>query len=359
MKKFFDLATGDGKRFELTYLKLYGKSDHSAEIEIIKKGNLKKYIYLIAAGLILFSAAAVYKGLNPAGSITIKNGDETSVARPAESEDAIKIPMRLDASWGHDEKLTRNVVILVLPEEPENTAEVAEPETEAADVAVDVEAEIRKAVKMINRSSADRKLVLPSELAGGIKLRWEESYSSNMPVLFALFLLAGVVLYRNRYARLKKMENEAKESIIRDLPEFINKIVLLLNAGLVLTSAFDRILENYGPDRKGVSYFYLQLLQVERSKHETNGSMMGGLKDFAGRSGVREFARVVGIMADNIDKGAEFVEKLQGESELLWLTKKKLAEEKGRLAETKLTFPLVLLLLILIMVTIAPALMEM
>ena len=37
-------------------------------------------------------------------------------------------------------------------------------------------------------------------------------------------------------------------------------------------------------------------------------------------------------------------EKLESESDILWTQRKKIAEEKGRIAETKLTFPLALLL---------------
>ena len=52
-------------------------------------------------------------------------------------------------------------------------------------------------------------------------------------------------------------------------------------------------------------------------------------------------------------------EKLESESDILWTQRKKIAEEKGRIAETKLTFPLALLLLVLILITAAPAIMEM
>ena len=51
-------------------------------------------------------------------------------------------------------------------------------------------------------------------------------------------------------------------------------------------------------------------------------------------------------------------EKLQAESEILWMNRKKNCEERGRLAETKLTLPLVIFLLVLIVITIAPALLE-
>ncbi|MFQ7012468.1 MAG: hypothetical protein ACLRTA_08070, partial [Clostridia bacterium] len=57
-------------------------------------------------------------------------------------------------------------------------------------------------------------------------------------------------------------------------------------------------------------------------------------------------------------KGTGLTEKLQAESEILWMNRKKNCEERGRLAETKLTLPLVIFLLVLIVITIAPALLE-
>ena len=68
-------------------------------------------------------------------------------------------------------------------------------------------------------------------------------------------------------------------------------------------------------------------------------------------TGVQTCARPI------FSKGADFSEKLKKENELLWFSRKQHAEEQGRLAETKLTMPLMILLLVLIMITIAPALM--
>ena len=69
--------------------------------------------------------------------------------------------------------------------------------------------------------------------------------------------------------------------------------------------------------------------------------------------------RFSAILADNIDKGSALAEKLTQESDMLWNLRKKRAEEKGRLAETKLTFPMVLQLLVVILITVAPAAFEM
>ena len=81
--------------------------------------------------------------------------------------------------------------------------------------------------------------------------------------------------------------------------------------------------------------------------------------DVAARSGQREVMRFSAILSDNIDKGTSLSDKLVRESEMLWALRKKSAEEAGRIAETKLTFPMALQLLVVILVTVTPAAMEM
>ncbi|MCL1983211.1 MAG: type II secretion system F family protein [Clostridiales bacterium] len=358
MKKAIDKLTGERQFLEQSYSKLYGKRNCSDEIDGMKRAVMKKYIWLGAALAVALAVSAANAVLTHSGGTPISRGSEISIMRPKEGGSALKIPMRLEVLQSDEESMTKSVLILVQPEETGGGEEPLEMEEE--DDYAKIEKEVRKLVKTINNSKSGEKVTLPTELASGIKLIWDRPKNTRAPLVFPMFLFAVFVVYRSRYAKVKKIENDAKESVIRELPEFINKLVLLLNAGLVLTSAFDRILVRYDSSSKEVKpYFYSQLLQINRNMRETNSPLGAGLKEFAGRSGVREFMRVANIISDNIDKGAELVEKLKGESELLWLTKKKLAEEKGRLAETKLTFPLVILLLVLIMVTIAPALMEM
>lgn len=61
------------------------------------------------------------------------------------------------------------------------------------------------------------------------------------------------------------------------------------------------------------------------------------LREFARKSGIKELIRVANIICDNVSKGTGLTEKLQAESEILWMNRKKNCEERGRLAETKLT----------------------
>ncbi len=208
---------------------------------------------------------------------------------------------------------------------------------------------------------------LPAELGNGIKVRWFNGKESNLVFLLVLFLFAVLIVYFKRYDQINKEIKEAEDSIIKDLPEFINKLVLLLNAGLVVSAAFSKITMDYeafyhtekpGKQRKR-RFLYEELLEIQKRVNQSNTSLIKELKEFSQRCGVREMVRLAVVISENWNKGSMLAEKLEGEGELLWISRKKRAEEQGKLAETKLTFPLMILLLVLIMVTVAPALMEM
>lgn len=210
-------------------------------------------------------------------------------------------------------------------------------------------------------------IALPQDLGDGIRVTWYAGTESGGSLLAPVLFPALLIVYLKRYDPMNREIREAEESVIRDLPEFINKLVLLLNAGLVVSTAFSKIAEDYEQlYQSGISekhrkkrYLYEELLEIQKRVTRSNTSLIRELKEFSQRCGVREMVRLTAVIADNWNKGSTLAEKLQGEGELLWIGRKKRAEEKGRLAETKLTFPLMILLIVLILITIAPAMLEM
>lgn len=101
------------------------------------------------------------------------------------------------------------------------------------------------------------------------------------------------------------------------------------------------------------------ILDIKKYSAETGISLIALMEQYGKKLGVREFSRMTGIIADNQYKGIDLTEKLESESDLLWNQRKKLAEERGRAAETKLAFPLAMLLMVLIVITAAPAVLQM
>jgi len=357
MIKIRDHLFGDRKRFEQHYRKLYGKSDYTQIIDQTQNKIGKRYILLVIFSLILAVMVIAEEHIQSDRGIVIKDGQMIAIKRPERENDTVKVQTKVTAGLD-DETWSQKLVLLIRSEAHEDEV-LSDMETDETEGNISrLKMEVRKLSQLINKSDSGEAVWLPEEGIDGISLKWEESHTSNLPLALIGAAFVFYMIYKNRYNLIKKQEKEARESIIRELPDFINQFVLLLNAGMVLSAAFSKVLE--GRDSEVVkSYFYLQLLKINRNMQETNSPLTEELKDFAKRSGVKELMRLSNIISDNVDKGADLVEKLQGESAFLWFTKKKLAEEKGRLAETKMTFPLMLLLLVLIMVTITPALMQM
>ena len=157
-----------------------------------------------------------------------------------------------------------------------------------------------------------------------------------------------------RKTKLKKEKEIERRNVADELPDFTNRLVLLLNAGLVLTSAAAKITEEEERD----CYFYKELRNINERDRNVNSSFITEFREFAKRSGVRELLRLSNIMADNINKGSELVNKLEQEANFMWHMNKKQVEERGRIAESKLTFPMALMLIALLVITAAPAFMS-
>ena len=220
---------------------------------------------------------------------------------------------------------------------------------------------LKELINQLDASTGRGSLYLPTENGHSIILNWYQKTQDYMPQLLIIFLFSIAMTYMQRYASTEKLAKKRQESIIRDFPDFISKFVLLLNAGLVVSTALKKIAVDYdyynGNQHK--KPLYEDLAKMQERMRSTNGSLTQELRKYAESSGLKEMMRFAAIVSDNLDKGSTLAEKLEAEGSLLWHNRKKKAEELGRLAETKLILPLMILLLVLIMITIAPALITM
>ena len=74
---------------------------------------------------------------------------------------------------------------------------------------------------------------------------------------------------------------------------------------------------------------------------------------------VKELSRLAGILEDSRERGTDLWDKLASEGETIWAERRRRASEKIRLAESKMSFPLGLMMTALIIITAAPAMLQM
>lgn len=347
------------ERMRERYRRLYGNRDCGKRLEGDRKRLLIKAVAVMGVLAVLILVNVLVSAGNEKGLHINRKGEITEIVRPQKDQEAISFNTEVEIET-KEGTFRREYYITIEPlgnaaaKDDLRTSEIL-PEKSREEK---IEDKLQSIISRLNANTDSRKVLLPKELETGEKLVWSRVDDSSVALYLAVVISTLLLLYKKRFYTIEKEERQARESIIRDLPEFINKIVLLLNAGSVLTAAFLKTIEDSGYGNRQNSYFYQQMDQIARSVKETNGALHQELRDFSKRSGVNELIRITGIINDNISKGADLSEKLKKENELLWFSRKQHAEEKGRMAETKLTMPLMILLLVLIMITIAPALME-
>ena len=152
---------------------------------------------------------------------------------------------------------------------------------------------------------------------------------------------------------LKDNEIRALES---ELYSISLKLSLYLNAGLVLSAALGELIKDMRDEETPAAKLFLHVYEGSRNKNVAFEAM---LFEAAKKIKSKDLLRFSLLLIDSRDKGSELCEKL--ERERLQMQNSRLSDARGRakVAETKLCFPLMLLLVALVAICIAPAVMNM
>ena len=170
-------------------------------------------------------------------------------------------------------------------------------------------------------------------------------FGSFLSILAPLFLLRG----------LDKQIKQKQNQMLLELPEFLNKMVLLINAGETVQQA---IIQS-GLQKSNVkkSYFYKEVLLLTRQL-QNNEVFVTALEDFNKRCGVQEISIFTTTVLLNYRRGGnELVVALRGLTKELWQKRKALVRTLGEQASSKLVFPMVLIFLVVLIIVGTPAMM--
>ncbi len=218
--------------------------------------------------------------------------------------------------------------------------------------------ELRRIVHSIEEKKG-KTIYLPKKTGKGMKLIWSRKINYR-PLLLPIIFPAVVYLYF--YAekeRVRKEEREYKKKIKQALPQFNHQLLLLINSGLVFSDAYRRIALSYKATEYQRDPFKKLIVDIYSESKEGINSIAKVMNEYCITLGQREFSRLVSIITEHEYKGSDLREKLQMQSDILWESRKKDAEIQGKIGETKLSFPLAILLIVLIMITAGPALLTM
>lgn len=317
-------------------------------LEFAREDKNKKAIMLIIAVSLLLVGVQAGKGLTDGKKYIVDGNKIVGVARTDSGRDT-SYPLKVRASRAGI--MTEKDIILTL-----NGGKSKNVKSKDEDPSSALNREISTAIDKIEDTRA-KQVMLPDKLDDGTKITWSRGDGSNGFAMLLLPMILISMLYWNQRQKEKESVRVKVDSVRATLPGFNDQLLMLMNCGLIFNDAFSRICSGYKA-RKEINYFHKTIIDIEYDASNTNRSLIFVLNERANKAGIREFTRLAAIIADNQYRGIDLTGKLANESEILWNNRKKLAEEKGKLAESRLTFPLAILLIVLIIITAAPAILQ-
>jgi tight adherence protein C len=172
-------------------------------------------------------------------------------------------------------------------------------------------------------------------------------------LLFFALVLLGCVLYLTDKDVKKRLEK--KKTLLKlDFPDFVNRLALLINAGMTMEGAWKKIvLESRKPD----SPLYRELLHVIKDI-ESGKPEFQAYEAFAKRCAVPEITRFVSVIVQNLRKGgAQLVSILRICAGECWHMRKNAARKMGEEASTKMLLPIMLIFIAIVFIAATPAML--
>ena len=198
---------------------------------------------------------------------------------------------------------------------------------------------------------------LPQKVRG-VTVDWTENPPDSGTGIFVTAVLAGILTALVSAARLHEKMLARERQIRLAYPEIVSKMVLYLGAGVSVRGCFEQLGESYQALRRRGGQpngAYEEILMVCR---ELGSGVSEGeaYSHFGRRCRSRQYTRFCTLLLQNLRKGnRSLLSALQAEADAAVMERRNTAREISEEAETKLLFPMGMMLTITMVIIIIPA----
>lgn len=312
----------------------------------------KKTVIIIMIFSLMLSSFAVYQKYLERRAFESKDGVITSVNMNELSGRALEIT--LEGKRG-EKSVTKQITVFQNNNSNETNKDIF---TKDLSTEEKIGSELSQIYEKIFRQSGTGTVSLPEISEEGTKLIWKKKHSYAPYLMpFVAGIMIVVMMWQNEESKKKSNALIRKRDIINALPSFNNKLLLLLGSGMVYEDAMSKIADGY-QSSEAKTFFGEFVIEAFKESKLINKDISELMAERAEKLKVRELSRITAMIADNRYKGSDLREKLDAEGRSLWRERTRAAEEAGKLAETKLAIPLAVLLFALIIISAAPAMLQ-
>lgn len=202
----------------------------------------------------------------------------------------------------------------------------------------------------------------------------ERKEKTDIALLFMGILFATIIFFAMDYDLEKKIIKKNSQMLM-DYPEIIDKITLLLGAGMTIKGAWERIATEYNQklerllnnkkvkinkkyeDHKRYAYEEILITWHELQNGESEAKVY---ERFGRRTKLLPYLKFSSLIAQNLQKGSNgLLELLKFEAIEAFEDRKQMAKRLGEEAGTKLLGPMMIMLAVVLFIIIVPAFLSM
>lgn len=221
--------------------------------------------------------------------------------------------------------------------------------------------QIQSLIGVENDKSKEKELLaLPTEL-NGTKIKWQKKRDKRGYGLIVLGVVAAGSILLLKKQNAEKEYKERTRQMMVDYPELINKLTLLLGAGMTVKNAWKKIVLDYLDQRTyiGKRHAYEEMQVTLREMH-SGVTESESYERFGRRCKVQSYLKLGALLSQNLKKGTKGLSDLLNfEAEHAFEERKRAAKKAGEEASTKLLIPMFFMLAIVLVIVIVPAFMSM
>ena len=179
--------------------------------------------------------------------------------------------------------------------------------------------------------------------------------TSNGALLSVIAIAANFMVPFLVDTSLMESIEKRRRSIQMEFPEFVNKLTLLVNAGMTISKAWEKIINENKKEHILYDEMRYSLMEIKAGKPEAVA-----YEEFARRCRVKEVTKFVSVIVMNLKRGgSEVVPVLKAQGNECWEMRKNAARQLGEEASTKILIPLMIMFMGIVLIVSTPAVLSM
>lgn len=212
-------------------------------------------------------------------------------------------------------------------------------------------------VSSIKENRKEDSVQLPKEYKGH-RIQWKSVTDYSALEILVFGFIVSILIYLAMDERVLSELKKRKEQMLLDYPEIVNKLSLMIGAGMTVTGAWDRIVGDYEKlapidAKKRHAYEEMKLTNQEM---KLGVSEQVAFNEFGRRCMHVEYMKLSSVLIQNLRKGGDgLTQMLAIMSKEAFEQRKIRARQMGEKAGTKLLFPMLIMLILVLVIIMVPA----